>query len=123
MENYFSSIPLFVELASKDIYATDTMKENHVGLPSHLKNTRAFKRVEQGHMEWAMHEDRVISCVMRKDKCSVLLSTHATPICAPCEAKDTVPQRHGAVREKIFTSPLLVEYTQHIREVDVADQL
>ena len=124
MDNYFSSISLFVELASKGIYATGIVKANRVGLSFHLKNTRAFKWVEQGYMDWAMHEDRVISCVMWKDKCPVLLlSMHALPIRAPYEMRDTVPRRHGAVRDQIFTFPVLVEYTQHMRGVDVADQL
>ena len=75
-------------------------------------------------MEWAMHEDRVISCVMWKDKCPVLLlSTHATPIWARCEVRNTVPRRCGAIWEEVFTSLVLVEYTKHMRGVDVADQL
>ena len=98
MNNYFSSIPFFVELALKGIYATGTVSTNQVEYLSHQKNTRAFKRVEQGHMEWAMHEDWVISCVMWKDKCSVLLlSMHTTLIFAPCEIRDTLPKRHGVV--------------------------
>jgi hypothetical protein len=31
--------------------------------------------------------------------------------------------RNGAVREKIPTSPMLIEYTTFMRSVDVADQL
>ena len=46
MYNFFSSIPLFVELASKEIYAMGTMRANRIGIPFHLKNTQAFKRVE-----------------------------------------------------------------------------
>ena len=45
MNNYSTSIPLFIELALKEIYAMDTMKTNHIGLPSSLKNTRPFKSV------------------------------------------------------------------------------
>ena len=122
MDNYFTSIPLFVELASMGIYATGSVRANCIGIPSHLKNTRIFKRVEQGYMEWAMHEDQLISCVMWKDKCPVLLlSTHATPICAPYEVRDTVQREHCAIRDQVFTSPMLVEYTKHMRGVDVAD--
>ena len=64
MDNYLSSILLFIELVSKGIYAINTMTTNYIGLPSHLKNIRAFKLVEKGHMEWAMHEDQVISYIM-----------------------------------------------------------
>jgi hypothetical protein len=64
MDNYFCSIPLFEELVRKGIYATGIVRSNHIGLPQHLKNTKFWKRCEQGHIEWAMHESRTISCVM-----------------------------------------------------------
>jgi hypothetical protein len=37
-DNYFCNIALFAELANYEIYATDTMRSNRVGLPSNLKN-------------------------------------------------------------------------------------
>jgi hypothetical protein len=46
MDNFFSSIPLFRDLASKGIYATGTIRSNHIGIPSHLRNTRTWKRYE-----------------------------------------------------------------------------
>jgi hypothetical protein len=62
--------------------------------------------------------------VMWKDKCPVLLiSSHAIPIGFPCMPMDTVPRRHGAIREDIPTSPVLLEYTTPMGGVDVADQL
>jgi hypothetical protein len=124
MDNYFSSISLFKDLVSKGIYATGTVRSNRIGLPSHLKSTKAWKRCEHGHIEWAMHESREMCSVMWKDKCPVLLlSTHALPIGYPCMLRSEVPRRNGAVREKIPTSPVLVEYTTYMRGVDVADQL
>jgi hypothetical protein len=61
---------------------------------------------------------------MWKDKCPVLLiSTHANPIRFPCVPRNEVPRRNGLVREKIPTSPMLLEYTTFMRGVDVADQL
>ena len=60
-------------------------------------------------MDWAMHEDRLISCVMWKDKCPVLLlSTYDTPIRALYEVCDTIPRRHGTNRDQVFTSQVLV---------------
>ena len=122
IDNYFISIPLFIELALKGIYAIGTVKTNYTGLPSSLKNTKTFKRMEQGHMEWLMHEHCVISCVTWKNKCHVFfLSIRATLIQAHCEIRDTVPRRRGAIREQIFTSLMLVKYTKHMRGMDVAD--
>jgi hypothetical protein len=124
MNNYFCSIPPFEDLAKKRIYATGIVRSNRIGLPSHLRNTKAWKRCEQGHIEWAMHDSRFMSCVMWNDKCPVLLiSTHANPIGFPCVQRDEVPRRNGAVREKIPTLPMLLENTNFMRGVDVADQL
>jgi hypothetical protein len=124
MDNYFCSIPLFEELVRKGIYAIGTVRSNCIGLPQNLKNNKLWKRCEQGHIEWAMHENRSISCMMWKDKCPVLLiSTHANPIGFPCVPRDEVPRRNGAVRKKIPTSPMLLKYTTFMRGVDVADQL
>jgi hypothetical protein len=61
---------------------------------------------------------------MWKDNRPVLLiSTHAIPIGFPCMPVDMVPRRHGAIREKVPTSLVLLEYTTFMRGVDVADQL
>jgi hypothetical protein len=124
MDNFFTSVPLFKDLARKGIYTTSTIRSNRIGIPSHLKNTRMWRRCEQGHLEWAIHASRRLSCVMWKDKCPVLLiSTHALPIGFPCMRVDKVPRRNGAVREMVLTSPMLLEYTTFMRGVDVADQI
>ena len=68
MDNFFASIPLFRDLASKGIYATCTVRTNQIGILLHLKNTRTWKRCEQGHLEWAMHGSRGLSCIMWKEK-------------------------------------------------------
>ena len=41
IDNFFCSIPLFRDLAAKEIYATSTIRSNCIGLPLHLKNTRS----------------------------------------------------------------------------------
>jgi hypothetical protein len=51
MDNFFTFVGLFKELASIQIYATGTVRTNRIGLPSALKNTRAFKNVLQGTLE------------------------------------------------------------------------
>jgi hypothetical protein len=109
---------------NKGIYTTGTVRSNRIGIPSNLKNTKMWWKCEQGHIEWAMHDSRSLSCMMWKDKCPVLLiSTHANLIGFPCMPRDEVPCRNGAVREKIPTSHMLLEYTTYMRGVDVVDQL
>jgi hypothetical protein len=123
MDNFFTSVPLFRDLARKGIYATCTIRSNQIGIPLYLKNKKTWKRCEQGHLDWAMHGSGGLSCVMWIDKCPVLLiSTHALPIGFPCMPLDTVPWRNGAVREIVPTSLILVEYTTFMRGVDIADQ-
>jgi hypothetical protein len=71
-----------------------------------------------------MHETRKMTCVLWKDKKPILLlSTHALPIGFPCVLVPTVPRRNGAVRKDIMTSPMHLEYTTHMRGIDVADRL
>jgi hypothetical protein len=124
MDNFFTSIGLFKELGEKTIYATGTLRSNCIGIPSALKDTKTFSRMSQGTLDWRMHESRFMSSVLWKDKKPVLLlSTSTLPIGFPCVPVDTVPRRNGAVREAIPTSPMHVEYTTHMRGVDVADQL
>jgi hypothetical protein len=126
-DNYFTSIGLLLELYSRDIYATRTMRSNRMGLPSDLTNLSNWNRVDQGTLEWRMHTSNNIACVMWKDKRPVLLiSTHAIPVQAPCihlKLLTTVPRRNGADWDSVPTSPIHLEYTTHMRGVDVADQL
>jgi hypothetical protein len=42
MDNFFTSVGFFEELASMQIYATGTFRSNRIGLPLVLKNTWAF---------------------------------------------------------------------------------
>jgi hypothetical protein len=51
MDNFCCSIPLFEDLVKMGIYAIGTVRSNRIGLPSHLKNTKAWKKYEQGHKE------------------------------------------------------------------------
>jgi hypothetical protein len=116
MDNFFTSISLFKELAEKAIYATGTLRSNRIGIPSTLKDTKTFSRMPQGTLDWRMHESRSMSSILWKNKKPVLLlSTSTIPIGFPCVPVDTVPRRNGAVRETIPTSPMHVEYTTQNR--------
>ena len=44
MDNYFTSIGLFMSLLDLGIYATGTMRSNRVGIPNICKNTKVFAR-------------------------------------------------------------------------------
>ena len=111
-----------------DIYASRTMRCNHIGLLKELKKLSNWTNISQGTIGWCMHESWGICCIVWKDKCHVLLiSTSTIPIQVPCihprHIATTIHRRNGAIREPIQTSPMLLEYTTNMREVDVADQL
>jgi hypothetical protein len=124
MDNYFISIGLFEKLLEKGIYATGIVWDNWIGLPSELVDTKEFNKNVQRTMNWRMHESQKVSCVVWKDKKSVLLlSTHAKPVPSEAEEIPTVPRRNGAERPDIKTSPVHLEYTTNMRGVDVADHI
>jgi hypothetical protein len=124
MDNYFTSVGLFKKLLDKGIYATGTVQNNRIGLPSELSNTKEFDKNVQGTLDRHMHDSKKVSCVVWKDKRSVLLlSTHAKPIVSEGEETPTVPRRNGAERPQNDTSPMHLEYTNNMRGVDVADHV
>ena len=50
INNYFTSINLFEKLLEKRIHATSTVKNNHVGLPCSLCNTKEFHKNVHKHL-------------------------------------------------------------------------
>jgi hypothetical protein len=122
MDNSFRSLDLFHDLERRGIYTTRTMRENHIGLPPELTNTKEFKKRVQGELDWAMHESRRMCAAIWKDKQLVLLlSTHAPSITHRHPMECTVPRWNGALRPDIPTSSILKEYTRNMHGVDVAD--
>lgn len=112
-----------MELAEKGVYATGTIRSNHIGIPSRLKDKKVTSKLPQGTLLWEMHNSRKICAVTWMDKKPVtLVSTHARPIAKEGE-KITVPRRVKGERIEIPTSPVHYEYTTYMRGVDVADQL
>jgi hypothetical protein len=52
MDNFFISVGLFKELVENAIYTTGTLRSNRIGIPSALKDTKAFSRMPQGTLDW-----------------------------------------------------------------------
>jgi hypothetical protein len=111
MDNFFISVGLFEELASMQIYATSTMRANRIGLLLALKNTRAFRNIPQGTLDWRMHESWRLAVFYRRIRSSsyfFLLIQSPLAIIA---------------WENIMTSPIHLEYTTYMQNLDVVDQL
>ena len=51
MDNFISSMPLFMELLGKDTYATGTVRANRIGLPTALAKKYLHAKSLQGHLE------------------------------------------------------------------------
>jgi hypothetical protein len=77
MNNFFTFIGLFEDLALKQIYATSTMRSNW-------------------SLEWMMHQSCRMSSIVWEDKKLVLiLSIHAISIDYFCMRVPTMPGRNG----------------------------
>ena len=124
MDNYFIGVGLFKKLLDRGIYAIRIMRKNSVGLFLVLSNTKEFDKNIQGTMNWRMHDSKILSCVVWKDKKLVLLlSTHTKPIVSEGEETLIVPRRDGEDQPLTKTSPVHLEYTNNMRRVDVANHV
>jgi hypothetical protein len=100
------------------IYATSIIKTKWIGLPLVLKNTSASKNALEGILQWRMHKSWQISSIVWKDKKPILLlSIHVVSILYFYVPVDIVPKRN------IMASSMHLEYTIHMRCVDVPYQL
>lgn len=45
MDNFFTSVGVFKNLIAQTIYATETMRSNHVGIPITLNDTKTFYKI------------------------------------------------------------------------------
>ena len=103
IDNFFSSIGLFMNLLVQGMYVTGTLRSNRIGLLDNLKDTKSFKNAVQSTIYWRMYDGRCISCVLWKDKKPMLhISTHVVPIQSPCVATmAAILCQRRAIREYI----------------------
>ena len=76
-------------------------------------------------MYWPMHKSRGITCIMWKDKKSMLLISTNSILAKFLSIQNplSIPRHDGDTCNYIITSPVHHEYTIHMCGVDVADQL
>ena len=73
MDNFFTLVPLFLDWLEKGIIATETLRMNQTMFANYIT-----KNQDMGWLDYCMHEERKLYCVVWKDKQVVLLlSTHA----------------------------------------------
>jgi hypothetical protein len=122
-DNFFTSVPLFLDLLEEGTMVTGTLRWNRKYVPKAMFAKTATKKKEIGWVDYKMHREGKICCVVWKDKQPVvLLSTHAEAVPPPRECP-CVWRKFRGRRRKVKTGPMHLQYTRNMRGVDTADQL
>jgi hypothetical protein len=122
-DNFFTSVPLFLDLLETGIMATGTLRGNRKYVPRAMYAKKNTRKQNLGWIDYRMHRERKVCCMVWKDKQPVvLLSTHASPISEP-GVRDFVRRKIRGKKKKVRTGPMLLQYTRNMRGVDTADQL
>ena len=68
MDNFFTSVGIFEELASMQINAIGIIRLNQIELPLALKNRGAFRNAPYSTLKCRMHKTHKMACILWKDK-------------------------------------------------------
>lgn len=63
MDNFFTSIELFEELAKYGTYAIGTIRLNRTSLPSRVKDKKLTSKLFQGILLWKMNSSRKMCAI------------------------------------------------------------
>lgn len=123
-DNYFTSIPLLLELLAQGTYGVGTVQSNRIGLPKCFQDMNSLSKDPQGTLLWRMHRSAQISCVVFVDRKVVkFLSTFYPLVLAVNEAWPTVPRLINSEVTDLVTSLVHKGYFDIMRGVDVANYL
>jgi hypothetical protein len=112
-----------LDLLENGTIATCTLQENRKYVPRAMFAKKITKYKEIVWVEYQMHREGKICCVVWKDKQPVvLLSTHADPV-LPSEERQFVWRIFEGHGKKVRTWPMHLQYTRNIRGVDTVDQI
>lgn len=118
MDNFFSSAKLFDNLLKRGFYAIGTTRQFRKGFPSSLN---IAGRETRGTLQVRVHRDRQMAAIHWQDTKGVhFLATSEDPM---VQGGVSVLRSNGPQRLPIPTSPIQIAYSQHMRGVDVSDQL
>jgi hypothetical protein len=122
-DNFFTSVPLFLDLLENGTMATGTLRWNRKYVPRVIFANKITKTKDIGWVDYRMHQEGKVCCVVWKDKQpTVLLSTHAEPL-PPQGVRQFVWRKFGGRRKKVSTRPMHLQYTRNMRGVDTTYQL
>jgi len=118
-DHFFTSPHLFDDLLKQGFLATGTVMPNRVGMPPQLASY-AHVQGERSGLIIQMHHSRCMSAVVWFDGIPVyLLSTSVDPI---REGTLSYKWTSHKKRDEYHTSPILLEYQEMMRGVDLVDQ-
>lgn len=110
-----------MSLLERGFFATGTVKKGSRGFPTSLAGFPKTQLPPRGTVVVKMHRSRKIAAVCWVDSKPVFLLSTATNPCDPnCVAARWVPGRRDRV--DFPTSPILLEYQDFMRGIDVVDQ-
>jgi hypothetical protein len=119
--NFFTSIPLFLDLLENGTMATGTLRENRKYVPRAMFAKKISKSKDISWVDYRMHREGKVCCAVWKDKQPVvLLSTHAEAV-PPTGIRQFVWRKFEGRRKKVRTGPMHLQYTRIMRGVDAAD--
>jgi hypothetical protein len=119
MDNFFTSVKLFMTLLERGFYATGTVKRISKGFPPSLAGFPAAHQPARGTLVVKMHRSRKIVAIVWIDSRPVwLLSTALDPV----DPASVAPRWVRRERLDFPTSPILLQYQQNMRGIDVVDQ-
>lgn len=115
VDNFYSSIPLFLDLLSKNTYATGTIVSNRKYFPQGLKDLKGC--LDIGSYKFAT-SSKLLACIWRDRRDVYMLSTmHNNSV-------STVLKRpKGEKDKKLIPCPTcIIDYNQNMGGVDLMDQ-
>ncbi len=117
MDNFFSSIQLYLRLLEDDIYATGTLRSDRQMFPADLVGAARRGLPSRGDSEFGQDGNLVVT-VWQDTRPVVMLSTQHSPDCTT-----TVRRKKGDGSTISVTCPqAVVDYNQYMGGVDLEDQ-
>jgi hypothetical protein len=108
-----------MELMARGFWATGTVRKTRRGFPASLAGFPIASKPDRGDLVVRMHRDRAMCAIMWMDaKPMFLLST----ACNPVDPNSYAGRWVGRERVDFPTSPILLQYQQFMRGVDLVDQ-
>lgn len=117
MDNFYTSVPLLVDLNVRGVQACGTVRTNRRGLPQtkELSKHSGMSR----HQYRVAQQDSLTLCVWQDTKAVLVLSNHHDPMALGTVKRKVEDQRQVEVE----VPACLADYQKHMKGVDLLDQM